>query len=144
MLCIRTPSTSSLSMPIGSMSSLSNWLIGSPAPEGSTGVRFSRLASPRITPHGCIEMCRGSRSSLSVISTSRFMRRSCSTSAAKAANSGLVAKAPRKLRALKRHMFFAISSIWSSSRPRANPESRIAPRPRYVLCIDSSVTLWLP
>ena len=65
-----------------------------------------------------------------MISTSRFMRRSSSTAAANPASSGFVAMAPRKLLALKRHMFLAMLSISSSSKPRAKPESRIAPRPR--------------
>ena len=129
-LCMRTPSTSSFRKPIGSMSSLSNWLIGRPMPLVSTGVRLSRVASPKITPHGCIEICLGNRSSRSVMSTSRFICRSLSTDWASAASSGLVPSAFLKVRALKRHMFLAMSSIWSSSKPRASPESRIAPRPR--------------
>ena len=53
------PSTSSLSRPSSSTSSLSNWLIGNPAKLASTGVRSSRVVSESSTPHGCTAMWRG-------------------------------------------------------------------------------------
>ena len=63
--CIRMPSTSSLSRPSSSTSSLSNWLIGNPAWDASTGVRSSSVTSESSTPQGCIAMWRGSPSSRS-------------------------------------------------------------------------------
>ncbi len=54
--CIRMPSTSSLSSPRSSTSSLSNWLIGKPRKLASTGVRSSRVASDNRTPHGWTAM----------------------------------------------------------------------------------------
>ncbi|CAM5721280.1 hypothetical protein STENM223S_04366 [Streptomyces tendae] len=69
--CIRTPSTSSLSSPRSSTSSLSNWAIGKPSPlVGTTGVRESREASDRRTPQGCMAMPRGRASRPSTSSQS--------------------------------------------------------------------------
>ena len=69
--CIRMPSTSSLSRPSSSTSSLSNWLIGKPSQLASTGVRSSSVASDSSTPHGCSATCRGSPSSRSTSRNSR-------------------------------------------------------------------------
>src|SRR3954462_7167246 len=57
--CIRMPSTSSLSSPRSSTSSLSNWLIGNPTKLASTGVRSSSVASESSTPQGWTAMWRG-------------------------------------------------------------------------------------
>ena len=63
--CIRTPSTSSLSSPGSSTSSLSNCDIGNSSRLRSTGVRSRSPELPISTPHGCSAMCRGSPSSRS-------------------------------------------------------------------------------
>ncbi len=72
--CIRMPRMSSLSRPIVSTSSLSNWLIGKPIQLASTGVRSSSEPSDSTTPQGCSATWRGRPSSRSTSSNSRSSR----------------------------------------------------------------------
>ncbi len=124
--CMRTPSTSSLSSPRSSTSSLSNWDIGNPSPlVGTTGVRASSEASESSTPHGCMAIPRGSASSASTSSHSR----PCS-SPRTSRSSGSSARAVRASRARMCGKALASRSTVAGSMDRAAPTSRIACRTR--------------
>ncbi len=125
--CMRMPSTSSLSRPSSSTSSLSNWLIGNPAKLASTGVRSSSVVSDSSTPHGCTAMWRGSPSSRS---TSPNIRSSRSASMPLARSSGSSRSATRASRARMCGNALAIVSISSGGMPSAAPTSRTACRTR--------------
>ncbi len=137
--CIRTPSTSSLSSPRCSTSSLSNCAIGMGAPPtpsrlwgpsplvGTTGVRRSSEASERRTPHGCMAIPRGSASSASTSSQSRPYR---SFRPATSRSSGSSSIAARASLARMCGKALASRSVSAGSMESAAPTSRIAWRTR--------------
>ncbi len=140
--CIRTPSTSSLSSPRSSTSSLSNCDMGKPSPlVGMTGVRRSREASERSTPQGCMATPRGRASSASVSSQSRPY---FSFSPASSRSSGSSSSAARASRARMCGKDLAMRSMSAGSMDRAAPTSRIAWRTRYVSGIETVATRSVP
>ncbi len=126
--CIRTPSTSSLSSPRSSTSSLSNCAMGKPSPlVGMTGVRVSREASDSSTPQGCMAMPRGSASRAS---TSSHSLPYFSFSPASSRSSGSSSSAARASRARMCGKDLATRSISAGSMDSAAPTSRTAWRTR--------------
>ena len=123
------PSTSSLSRPRSSTSSLSNWLIGKPSVAAPPpGCGRAGCASESSTPHGCTAMWRGSPSSCS---TSREQSRSqpaARRQARTARSSGRSRSAIRASRARMCGNALAIASISPGGMPErgADVADRVA------------------
>ena len=129
--CMRMPSTSSLSRPISSTSSLSKWLIAKPAALDSMGVRSSREVSDSTTPHGCSATCRGRPSSFSTRSRKESSRPvAASRPKPDVRSSGRSARALRASRARMCGKDLAKASMSPTGIPRAVPTSRTACRTR--------------
>ncbi len=127
--CIRMPSTSSLSSPRSSTSSLSNWLIGKPSQLASTGVRSSRVRVGQQHPARVQRRCGGA--------ARRAARRgrTCRSSRGAAEPGWPAARAGRAGRAGRRGPGCAgtpwrCASISPGGRPSAAPTSRTACRTR--------------